>query len=110
MKDASKTPGVTEDLCRWIHGLQLEDIPEHIRARAKHLLLDGIACAVVGAHVAWSEKATQSIQAFEPTGQATIFGHEWVHCLSIPNSVMISPDQENNLTCHRNLAHLQQLY
>ena len=76
MIEASKTLGVTEGLCRWIHGVQLKDIPEHIRARAKHLLLDGIACAVVGAHVLWSEKATQSIQAFEPAGQATVFGHQ----------------------------------
>ena len=86
---ASKTPGVTEDLCRWIHGLQLEDIPEHIRARAKHLLLDGISCAVVGAHVSWSENAAQSIQAFEPRGQAMVFGHEWVHCLSLLASRLI---------------------
>ena len=81
MIEVSKTPGVTEDLCRWIHGLQLQELPEHIRNRAKHLILDGIACAVVGAHVPWSEKAAQSIQAFEPTGQATVFGHERVHLI-----------------------------
>lgn len=81
MVEVSKTSGVTEDLCRWIYGLQLQDIPEHIRSRAKYLILDGIACAVVGAHVPWSEKAAQSIQAFEPTGQATVFGHEGVHFL-----------------------------
>ena len=96
MTDSSETPGVTEDLCRWIHGLKLEDIPEHIRIRAKHLLLDGISCAVVGAHVPWSEKATQSILAFEPTGQATVFGHEGINFLSL--FVMIPPHQGNNLT------------
>ena len=93
---ASQTPGVTEDLCRWIHGLQLKDIPEHIRDRAKHLLLDGIACAVVGTHVPWSEKATQSIRTFEPAGQATIFGHQWVYSFPISND-HASPGKKSDI-------------
>ena len=105
MTDSSETPGVTEDLCRWIHGLKLEDIPEDIRIRAKHLLLDGISCAVVGAHVPWSEKATQSILAFEPPGQATVFGHEGVNFRDDP----ASRGKQSDIR-YRNLAHLSQLF
>ena len=68
--------GTTEHLCRWIYDLQFEDIPHEVRARAKHLVLDGLACAIVGAHVPWSQHAASSMQAFEPKGNATIFGHE----------------------------------
>ena len=70
--------GVTENLCNWIHGLRMEDVPDRVQTRAKYLLLDGLACAIVGAHVPWSEKAVKSMQAFEPNGQATIFGHQHV--------------------------------
>ena len=76
--EGPEIPGATEHLCRWIHHLQLEDIPEHVRTRAKHLILDGLACAIVGAHVPWSEHAASSMQAFEPNGNATIFGHQYV--------------------------------
>lgn len=109
MTEISKTPGVTEDLCRWIHGLKLEDIPEDICIRAKHLLLDGISCAVVGAHVPWSEKATQSIQAFEPTGQATVLGHEWVN-FSFSTRHDPASTRKQSESFHRNWAHLPQLF
>ena len=77
-EEEAEVPGATEHLCRWIHHLQIEDIPEHVRTRAKHLILDGLACAIVGAHVPWSERAASSMQAFEPNGNATIFGHQYV--------------------------------
>jgi 2-methylcitrate dehydratase PrpD len=73
-----EAPGATEELCHWIHGLRIEDVPENIQNRAKYLLLDGLACAIVGAHLPWSEKAVNSMQAFEPSGQATIFSHSYV--------------------------------
>ena len=73
-----EVPGVTEHLCRWIHHLQFEDVPIHVRTRAKHLVLDGLACAIVGAQMPWSQQAASSMQAFEPIGNATIVGHQYV--------------------------------
>ena len=70
--------GVTARLCSWIDGLQLKDVPEGVQTRAKHLILDGLACAIAGAHVPWSRKAAQSIGSFEPAGCATVFGHQYV--------------------------------
>ena len=71
---ATDIPGVTSQLCDWISSLKLEDIPEDVRTRAKYLVLDGLACALNGAHVPWSEHATQAMLAFEEPGQHALFG------------------------------------
>jgi aconitate decarboxylase len=54
-------PGVTAELCQWIHSLKLEDIPKAVRTRAKYLILDGLACGLTGARVPWSEHAAKAI-------------------------------------------------
>ncbi|KAI0523891.1 hypothetical protein F5B22DRAFT_642995 [Xylaria bambusicola] len=68
--------GVTETLCKWIVGLEKKDIPEDVLERAKHLILDGIACGLVGAHVPWSEQAVDAVLAYEPEGQCNLIGYE----------------------------------
>ena len=66
--------GETGKLCTWVHDVKLDDIPVSVQERAKHLLLDGVACALVGAHLPWSEKAANAIFEMEPTGDAGVFG------------------------------------
>ncbi|KAI0384974.1 hypothetical protein F5Y04DRAFT_202875 [Hypomontagnella monticulosa] len=68
--------GVTAALCNWIAGLKKEDIPTPVLERAKHLILDGIACGLVGAHVRWSEKAADAVLDYEPEGQCSVIGYE----------------------------------
>ncbi|OOF94394.1 hypothetical protein ASPCADRAFT_149853 [Aspergillus carbonarius ITEM 5010] len=68
--------GVTSQLCGWIAGLQLDDIPEAVRTRAKYLVLDGLACALVGARVPWSQKAFDAMRAFEAPGKHVVIGYE----------------------------------
>lgn len=70
--------GVTAALCNWIAGLKKEDIPTPVLERAKHLILDGIACGLVGAHVRWSEKAADAVLDYEPEGQCSVIGYEEV--------------------------------
>ena len=70
--------GVTSQLCGWIAGLQLDDIPEAVRTRAKYLVLDGLACALVGARVPWSQKAFDAMRAFEAPGKHVVIGYEEV--------------------------------
>jgi aconitate decarboxylase len=72
--------GPTGKLCIWVHKVQLEDVPVDVQARAKHLILDGIACALVGAHLPWSEKAASGIFEMEPLGDCFVFGWDKV-CL-----------------------------
>lgn len=71
-------PGVTEQLCQWIHQTTLEDVPDLVQERVKHLILDGIACGLVGAHVPWSEEAFNAINQFEARGEHAIIGYEEV--------------------------------
>jgi aconitate decarboxylase len=66
--------GATGILCSWVHNITLEDIPADVQTRAKYLILDGLGCALVGAHLPWSEKAANAILEMEPPGDCAIFG------------------------------------
>ena len=75
--------GVTATLCNWIVGLEKKDIPDEVLERAKHLILDGIACGLVGARVPWSESAVDAILAYAPEGQGGRIGYEEVSIISV---------------------------
>jgi aconitate decarboxylase len=66
--------GTTGKLCNWINNLTLDDIPAEVKTRAKYLILDGVACALVGAHLPWSEKGAEAILGMEPAGDCAVFG------------------------------------
>ena len=68
------TPGVTVALARWVEQLTVDAIPERVRVRAKHLLLDGVACALVGAQLPWSRIATRAVLDLEGAGDAVVIG------------------------------------
>src|SRR3954464_8746307 len=55
--------------------LQLSDIPHHVIARAKKIILDGFACAFYGSDVKWTKILAGVVRRMEPQGgQATIWG------------------------------------
>ena len=62
----SEPDGCTRKLCTWIHDLSLADVPEEVQTRVKHLILDGLACAFVGAHLPWSIVAASGVFGTEP--------------------------------------------
>ncbi|MFE3054637.1 MmgE/PrpD family protein [Nocardia sp. NPDC059239] len=70
----STTTGVTVPLARWVEQLTPEQIPARVRTRAKHVLLDGVACGLVGAQLPWSPVATSAVLDLEGTGAATLIG------------------------------------
>lgn len=70
----SNPAGVTGKLCNWIDSTDLSSIPSEVVTRAKYLILDGIACALVGAHLPWSETAANAIFKMEPQGSCTVIG------------------------------------
>ena len=76
-------PGVTEQLSQWIHQTTIEHVPDSIQERTKHLILDGIACGLVGARVPWSEEAFNALNQFEPRGEHAIIGYEEVRCIAL---------------------------
>jgi aconitate decarboxylase len=77
-----KSAGVTSKLVSWISTTELSSVPPEVQTRAKHLILDGLACALVGAHLPWSETATNAILAIEPPGASTLIGWGPEHKLS----------------------------
>jgi hypothetical protein len=70
----SAPAGVIGQVCNWIDTIQLEDIPSKIQTKVKHLILDGLACAIVGAKLPWSRIATEAILDIEGEGQCTLVG------------------------------------
>ena len=45
-----------------------------MRDRAKHLLLDGLGCALIGAQLPWSRVAVDAVLAFEAPGDTPLIG------------------------------------
>jgi aconitate decarboxylase len=94
--------GATGQLCTWIHGVTLADVPLEIITRTKYLILDGLACGLVGAHLPWSETAVKAVMDMEPAlaeGGSGLFGWEkvrfsvlegWVYSTLPRNRVHIS--------------------
>jgi aconitate decarboxylase len=68
------TSPVSRELAEWLAAVRLTDIPPATRTRAKHLLLDGIGCALVGARLPWSDAATNALTALEGTAGTPLIG------------------------------------
>ena len=66
--------GVTTQLARWLADVSLEDVPDEVRERAAHILLDGTGCALAGARLPWSDAATEAICGLEGEGSAALIG------------------------------------
>ena len=71
---ATDPNGPTGRLATWVAGVTLDDVPERVREHAKHLLLDGFACALVGAQLPVSRKGVEAITALEDAGRALLIG------------------------------------
>ena len=69
-----ESKGITTQLSQWISSLQISDVPLYVLERAKYQLLDGIACALVGAHVPWSEQYVEATAGYEPAGEYSVIG------------------------------------
>ena len=80
--------GPTGRLAEWLQHLRLDAVPDEVKARAKHLILDGIACALVGARLPWSDTAVETITRFEGSGDKTIIG--WGRAASGPVACLLN--------------------
>ncbi|OYN81664.1 MmgE/PrpD family protein [Mycolicibacterium sphagni] len=70
----SAPDGATGLLVDWALGLTWDEIPDPVRQRALHVLLDGLGCALVGAQLPWSRVATEAVVAIEGRGTAAVIG------------------------------------
>jgi aconitate decarboxylase len=71
---ATDPNGPTGRLATWLADTTLDDIPASVREHAKHLLLDGIACALVGAQLPVSRKGVEGVTALDSAGSAPLIG------------------------------------
>nr|POE72301.1 cis-aconitate decarboxylase [Quercus suber] len=74
--EASDPKGVTGRLVNWIHSTSLDNVPTESKKRAKYLMLDGLACALVAAQLPWSQTAVKGVLKMESPGRCTVIGHE----------------------------------
>lgn len=66
--------GPTGRLVNWVRNLEMSEVPDPVRVRAAHLVLDGIGCALVGAQLPWSRIATDAVLGIEGHGAAVVIG------------------------------------
>ena len=71
---ASDPAGPTGRLATWLAATTLTDIPPGVRERAKYLILDGIACALVGAQLPVSRIGVEGVTALDSTGDSVLIG------------------------------------
>lgn len=65
---ATDSKGPTGALCTWLEQTRLEDIPVEVQQRALHLLLDGVACLLIGSHMQWSALGVEAVTDFDSAG------------------------------------------
>ena len=73
-RPATAPEGPTGRLSTWLAETSLEDVPEAVRERAKHLLLDGVGCALVGAGLPVSRIGVEAVTALDDSGRAVLIG------------------------------------
>src|SRR5271156_1218709 len=81
--------GPTGRLVTWLADVTLDDVPASVREHAKHLLLDGVACALVGAQLPVSRKGVEGVTALDNAGSGVLIG--WgSRTTSAPSAAMLN--------------------
>jgi aconitate decarboxylase len=86
--DVTDPRGVTGALSRYLAAASLDDIPERVAARAEHLVLDGIGCGLLAAHLPWSQRAVEAAVELEGEGAATLWG--WDRRMPAPAAALLN--------------------
>ncbi len=61
-------PSHTRQLAEFAAHLKLTDVPAHVLARAKDIILDGFGCGLFGARLEWTEKLARLVKNMDPHG------------------------------------------
>jgi aconitate decarboxylase len=81
--------GPTGRLATWLAGTEIEDVPSTVREHAKYLLLDGIACGLVGAQLPVSRKGVEAVTALDNAGTGLLIGWDG-RATSAPSAAMLN--------------------
>src|ERR1700685_3616870 len=71
---ATDPGGPTGRLATWVARTTLDDVPASVRDRARHLVLDGIGCAIVGAQLPVSRIGVEGVTSLDDAGDAALIG------------------------------------
>src|SRR6202162_1731607 len=86
---ATDPNGPTGRLATWLANTTLDNVPASVREHAKHLLLDGVACALVGAQLPVSRIGVEGITTLDDAGSALLIG--WGgRTTSAPSAAMLN--------------------
>jgi 2-methylcitrate dehydratase PrpD len=86
---ATDPEGPTGRLATWLAATTLSDVPTSVGEHAKHLMLDGVGCALVGAQLPVSRKGVEGLTALDDAGSATLIG--WGgRSTSAPSAAMLN--------------------
>jgi 2-methylcitrate dehydratase PrpD len=85
---ATDPDGPTGRLATWVADLKFDDVPRDVVERAKHLFLDGVGCALIGAQLPWSRTATSAVLGLEGAGDAVVIGTD--HTTSAPAAAVLN--------------------
>ncbi len=66
--------GATRLLTRFLASASYETIPTEVIERTKHLILDGIACGLIAAHIELSRRAVDALTKLDGEGSASVWG------------------------------------
>lgn len=72
--DEFTTDGPTRQLAAWLADTSLDDMPERVVERSKILVLDGLGCGLLAAHLPWSEIAVRTVTQLEGEGNCSVWG------------------------------------
>jgi 2-methylcitrate dehydratase PrpD len=78
----------TGQFASWLAGLTTAQVPQQVRERTELLMLDGLACALVGARLPWSATAVDAILRLEGCGTNPIIG--WNRGATAPAAAMLN--------------------
>src|SRR6476619_8289798 len=81
--------GPTGRLATWLAGTKIEAVPSTVREHAMYLLLDGIACALVGAQLRVSRKGVEAVTALDNAGTSLLIGWDG-RATSAPSAAMLN--------------------
>lgn len=74
-RDASGTgPGPTRTVAGFVAASRFDSLPDAVVDRTRYLVLDGLACGLVGAQLPWSRVAAEALIDLEGNGPATVWG------------------------------------
>src|ERR1700742_1117569 len=66
--------GPTSTVAEFVAASSFDSLPQSVVDRTKHLILDGLACGLVGAQLPWSRMAPETLIDLEGHGPATVWG------------------------------------